>query len=87
MLTSRTKKCLTYCHPHQFLLIASPCRAGPCCAILSCQFLLSRCQSSRPVPVDPVVPDPVVPVPVVPAGGSLLGMRYDRGAARGMSPD
>jgi hypothetical protein len=38
-----------------------------------------------PVPVEPL---PVVPVPVeVPPGGSLLGMRYDRGAAKGMSPD
>ena len=42
-----------------------------------------------PVPVVPVpvVPVPVVPVPVVPAGGELLGMRYERGAANGMSPD
>jgi hypothetical protein len=39
------------------------------------------------VPV-PVVPVPVVPVPVVPVvGGELLGMRYDKGAANGMSPD
>ena len=44
-----------------------------------------------PVPV-PVVPGAgglqclSYPVPV-PEGGSLLGMRYDKGAAKGMSPD
>jgi hypothetical protein len=40
-----------------------------------------------PVPVEPVpvVPVPVEPVPLV--GGSLLGIRYDKGAAKGMSPD
>ena len=47
-----------------------------------------------PVPVFPfpVFPFPVFPFPVFPfpfpvLGGSLLGMRYDRGAAKGMSPD
>jgi hypothetical protein len=45
-----------------------------------------------PVPVFPVpvFPVPVFPVPVFPVpvlGGSLLGMRYDKGAAKGISPD
>ena len=38
----------------------------------------------------PLFPFPVFPFPVFPfplLGGSLLGMRYDRGAAKGMSPD
>jgi hypothetical protein len=44
----------------------------------------------EPVPVEPVPPEPVPvePEPPVPvAGGSLLGMRYDNGDAKGMSPD
>ena len=44
----------------------------------------------------PVFPFPLFPFPVFPfpfpfpfplLGGSLLGMRYDKGAAKGMSPD
>ena len=79
-------------------MLSSQCRSS----LSSCRSLLYRFLSCRsllyrpvvpvpvvPVPVVPVpvVPVPVVPVPVVPAGGSLLGMRYDKGAAKGMSPD